>query len=79
MKFLTRRRVLIHMRKFFPPSTCPLVRCVHVTGREAGAPSGPLSSLYLYNLFKAKKFSQEMLPFYPLVFISIFLLTILTG
>ena len=21
--------------------TCPLIRCVHVTGREAGAPSGP--------------------------------------
>ena len=38
---------------------CPLIRCVHVTGREAGASSGPLSSLCLYNLFKIKKFSWK--------------------
>ena len=62
VKFLTRRRVLIHMRKFFPPPACPLVRCVHVTGREPGAPSGPFSSLCLYNPFKAKKFSWKMPP-----------------
>ena len=54
VKFSTRRRVLIHMRKFFPPPACPLVRCVHVTGREPGAPSGPFSPLCLYNPFKAK-------------------------
>ena len=63
VKFSTRRRVLIHMRKFFPPPACPLVRCVHVTGREPGAPSGPFSSLCLYNPFKAKKFSWKMPPF----------------
>ena len=56
---LTRRRVLIHMRKFFLSPACPLIRCVHVTGREAGASSGPLSSLCLYNLFKIKKFSWK--------------------
>ena len=42
MEFSTRRRVLIHMRKFFPPSACPLVRYVHITGRESGVPSGSL-------------------------------------
>ena len=62
MEFSTRRRVPIHMRKFFPPPACPLVRCVHVTGREPGAPSGPFSSLCLYNPFKAKKFSWKMPP-----------------
>ena len=36
---------------------CPLIRCVHVTGREAGASSGPLSSLCLYNPFKGGQFS----------------------
>lgn len=56
---LTRRRVLIHMRKFFLSLACPLIRCVHVTGRETGAPSGPFSSLCLYNLFKIKKFSWK--------------------
>lgn len=56
---LTRRRVLIHMRKFFLSPACPLIRCVHVTGRETGAPSGPFSSLCLYNLFKIKKFSWK--------------------
>ena len=62
VKFSTRRRVPIHMRKFFPPPACPLVRCVHVTGREPGAPSGPFSPLCLYNPFKAKKFSWKMPP-----------------
>ena len=57
--FSTRQRVLIHMRKFFLSPACPLIRCVHVTGREAGASSGPLSSLCLYNLFKIKKFSWK--------------------
>lgn len=47
------------MRKFFLSPACPLIRCVHVTGREAGASSGPLSSLCLYNLFKIKKFSWK--------------------
>jgi hypothetical protein len=47
------------MRKFFLSPACPLIRCVHVTGRETGAPSGPFSSLCLYNLFKIKKFSWK--------------------